>query len=101
VTVLLTAIPVTVMVARAGNDCMRTPVATPARALGTPLAQVRRDLAQEYATRARHVEVIAQRPDTMELLVLDAAGGHQNAIVRVVRADAGDGWLVATRNTCD
>jgi hypothetical protein len=99
--VLLTAVPVTVLVARAGNDCARTPVAIPVGALGAPLGQVRRDLAAQYATRARHVEVIDQQPDRMELHVLDAAGGHANAVVRVVRAEAGEGWLVATRNTCD
>jgi hypothetical protein len=79
---------------------MRTPVPHPAGVAGASLGQVRRQLARDYATRARHVEVIVQRQDTMELLVLDAAGGHENAVVRVVRADVGDGWLIATANRC-
>jgi hypothetical protein len=87
--------------ARAAVDCARTPVAVAPDATGVSLAQLREDLAHDYATRLRFVVPHPDGNRANELSVSDAGGDFSLGEVRVVRAPSGSGWVRATRNTCD
>lgn len=80
-------------------DCARTPVSVSADTQGASLQQVRALVARDHATRPRRVDVVRDGTDARELRISDGDGRHHLGSVRVVRA-SGDGWVVATTNTC-
>jgi hypothetical protein len=99
--VFVGAVAVGVMAyANPGADCARTPLDISRDAKGMSLLEVRQNLANEYATRARYVDPEPHGADAVEMSVWDAGGDFFHGNVRVVRAPSGVGWLQATTNTC-
>ncbi|GAA1475778.1 hypothetical protein GCM10009623_02240 [Nocardioides aestuarii] len=80
-------------------DCSRTPVEVAADTQGLSLREVRRVVAEDHATSPGSVTVTGGG-DARQLVITADDGRQRIGSVRVVRA-AGDGWVVATTNTCD